>query len=164
MSEKTRLSQASAKQGTNEDLKRVVSGGTVTEDRSTQRSSAGGSSTSVGSSADHQGGTVRKSGKKAVISTGGKQYLVREGEELEIELLAPAPKASFEALLVIDGDKISVGTPFVTGAKVDSEIIDQMVKGDKVVAIRYKAKKRVHKIRGHRQRHTKIKIKTISIK
>lgn len=102
--------------------------------------------------------------KKAVISTGGKQYLVREGEELEVELLPAAPKASFEALLVIDGEKVTVGTPLVTGAKVDAEVLEQSVKGEKVTAIRYKAKKRVHKTRGHRQRHTKIKIKTISLK
>lgn len=102
--------------------------------------------------------------KKAVISTGGKQYLVREGEELEVELLTPAPKASFEAMLVIDDDKILVGAPFVAGARVETEIVDQLVKGEKVVAIRYKAKKRVHKTKGHRQRHTLIKVKTISIK
>jgi large subunit ribosomal protein L21 len=102
--------------------------------------------------------------KRAVISTGGKQYLVREGEELEVELLKSEPKASFEAMLVIDGENISVGAPFVAGAKVDAEVLDQTVKGKKVTAIRYKAKKRVHKVKGHRQRHTLIKIKSISLK
>lgn len=90
--------------------------------------------------------------------------MVQEGQELEVELLPSAPKASFEALLVIDGEKITVGTPLVTGAKVDADVVDQMVKGEKVTAIRYKAKKRVKKVRGHRQRRTKIKIKTISLK
>ncbi len=100
--------------------------------------------------------------KKAVIYTGGKQYLVHEGEQLEVELLSPAPKASFEPLLVIDGDSINIGSPYVAGAKVDAEIVDQLVKGEKVVAIRYKAKKRVHKTKGHRQRHTLIKINKIT--
>ena len=101
--------------------------------------------------------------KKAVINTGGKQYLVSEGEELEVELLDPAQqKTSFEALLVIDGENTSVGAPTVTGIKVNADIVEQVVKADKVVAIRYKAKKRVHKRRGHRQRHTRIKITKIS--
>ena len=106
---------------------------------------------------------AEKVAKKAVISTGGHQYLVSEGDELEVELLDPAQQSTaFEALLVINGDNVSVGTPTVAGAKVTAEILDQSVKGEKVVAIRYKAKKRVRKVRGHRQRHTRIKIKKIA--
>lgn len=105
---------------------------------------------------------VAKSGKKAVIATGGHQYLVAEGDELEVELLNPAQEnTAFEALLVIDGDNVSVGAPTVAGAKVAADILEQSVKGEKVVAIRYKSKKRVRKVRGHRQRHAKIKIKRI---
>ncbi len=100
--------------------------------------------------------------KKAVIATGGKQYLVSEGETLLVELLEPAKTASFEALLVIDGDKTTVGAPVVEGVKVNADVVEQAVKADKVVAIRYKAKKRVHKTRGHRQRHTQIKITKIT--
>ncbi len=100
--------------------------------------------------------------KKAVIYTGGKQYLVSEGEELEVELLAPEKSAVFEALMVIDGEKTSVGTPTVGGVQVKADIVEQVVKQDKVVAIRYKSKKRVHKRRGHRQKLTRVKIKSIS--
>ena len=100
--------------------------------------------------------------KKAVISTGGKQYFVFEGETLEVELLTPEKSHTFDALLVIDGDKISLGTPLVDGAKVTAEVLDQSVKADKVTSIRYKAKKRVHKTRGHRQQSTRIKISKIS--
>ncbi len=101
--------------------------------------------------------------KKAVIATGGKQYLVVEGETLEVELLKLEGKtASFAPLLVIDGDKVAVGAPEVAGAKVSAEIVDPEVKADKVTAIRYKSKKRVRKVRGHRQRHTRIKITKIS--
>jgi large subunit ribosomal protein L21 len=104
-----------------------------------------------------------KTDKKAVISTGGHQYLVSEGQELEIDLLDPAQQnTAFEALLVIDGDSVSVGTPTVSGVKVTADILEQSVKGEKVVAIRYKPKKRVRKVRGHRQRHAKIKITKIS--
>jgi large subunit ribosomal protein L21 len=104
-----------------------------------------------------------KAGKKAVIMTGGHQYLVAEGDELEVELLDPAQQnTAFEALLVIDGDNVSVGTPTVAGVKVTADILEQSVKGEKVVAIRYKPKKRVRKVQGHRQRHTRIKIKKIA--
>jgi large subunit ribosomal protein L21 len=106
---------------------------------------------------------AEKTAKKAVILSGGHQYLVAEGDELEVELLNPAQKdTAFEALLVINGDTVSVGTPTVAGAKVTADILEQSVKGDKVVAIRYKAKKRVRKVRGHRQKHTRIKIKKIA--
>ena len=102
--------------------------------------------------------------KKAVIQSGGKQYLVAEGETLLVELLEVdgAKNPSFEALLVVDGENTKVGTPVVDGVKVTAEIVEQVVKADKVVAIRYKAKKRVHKTKGHRQRHTQIKILKIA--
>jgi len=106
-----------------------------------------------------------KSGKRAVISTGGHQFLVSEGQTLEVELLDPMisqKNTVFEALMVIDGDSVSVGTPTVAGAKVTAEVLEQSVKDDKVIAIRYKAKKRVRKVRGHRQRHTVIKITKIA--
>ncbi len=100
--------------------------------------------------------------KKAVIATGGKQYLVAEGEQLEVELLKEDGKTtSFTPLLFIDGDKVSVGTPEVAGVSVSAEIVNADEQGDKVTAIRYKSKKRVHKIRGHRQRSTTIRITSI---
>ena len=101
--------------------------------------------------------------KKAVIATGGKQYLVSEGETLEVELLKDADKkVVFDALLVIDGDAVAVGTPIVEKVKVAAEIVEAEVKAEKVTAIRYKAKKRVHKVHGHRQRHTAIKVTKIA--
>lgn len=99
--------------------------------------------------------------KKAIIATGGHQYLVSEGETLEVETMQEEKSATFEALLVIDGDKVSVGAPTVTGAKVTAEIVAQ-VRADKVTSIRYKAKKRVKKVTGHRQHLTQIKINKIA--
>ena len=100
--------------------------------------------------------------KKAVISTGGKQYLVQEGQTLNVELIKAAAKtAEFEPLLVIDGDSIQVGTPGLAKAKVTAEIVEADVQADKITAIRYKAKKRVHKVRGHRQHQTVLKITKI---
>lgn len=101
--------------------------------------------------------------KKAVISTGGKQYLVSEGENLEVELLhAEGKTIDFEPMLIIDGETIKIGTPRIEKSKVSAEIVEDQVKADKVTAIRYKAKKRVHKLHGHRQRHTLIKITKIA--
>lgn len=101
--------------------------------------------------------------KKAVIATGGKQYLVSEGETVEVELLhSDDKKVSFEPLLVIDGDTVTVGAPSVAKVTVSAEVVEDEVKADKVTSIRYKAKKRVHKVRGHRQRHTAIKITKIA--
>ena len=100
--------------------------------------------------------------KKAVIATGGKQYLVTEGETLEVELLGTDDKkVTFEPLLVIDGDDITVGTP-VAKATVSAEVVEADVKADKVTSIRYKAKKRVHTVRGHRQHHAVLKIAKIA--
>lgn len=101
--------------------------------------------------------------KKAVIATGGKQYLVSEGETLAIEVLNSDKKTvDFEPLLVIDGDKVQVGSPVVAGAKVTAEIVNADARADKVTAIRYKAKKRVHKVHGHRQHQAEIKITKIA--
>lgn len=100
--------------------------------------------------------------KKAIISTGGHQYVVSEGDVLEVELLHTDKKtASFEPLLVIDGDKTSVGTPVVDGIKVTADVLGE-TRGEKVTAIRYKAKKRVKKIHGHKQHLTQIKISKIA--
>lgn len=99
--------------------------------------------------------------KKAVITTGSHQYLVSEGDTLEIELIKDEKTTSFEPLLIIDGDKISVGKPVVDGVKVTADIVGE-VRGEKITAIRYKAKKRVKKVHGHKQHLTQIKIKKIA--
>lgn len=158
----SRLSQASAVQGAEEEREGDVQRSTSTAPRSPQRSNAGASSDELSSSAAQADRTVRKSGKKAVILSGGKQYLVSEGQELEVDLLDPAQGEAFEVLAVIDGAKIDIGKPTVAGASVKADILEQIVKGDKVTAIRYKAKKRVHKRRGHRQQYTRIKITKIT--
>lgn len=101
--------------------------------------------------------------KKAVITTGGKQYVVTEGERIVVELIKDASKTvSFEPLLVIDGDKTEVGTPTVAKATVTATVEEADTQADKVTSIRYKAKKRVHTVRGHRQRNTILKISKIA--
>ena len=79
-----------------------------------------------------------------------------------IERLKDSGKTvQFTPLLIVDGDKISVGKPTVEKAVVKAEIVEEL-KADKVTSIRYKAKKRVKKVHGHRQIQTKIKITSIA--
>lgn len=99
---------------------------------------------------------------KAVVKIGGKQFIASEKETLLVDLLPEGTKElTLDALLVIDGDKVSVGTPTVKGVKVTATVVEDLVKGDKIRVIRYKAKKRVHKENGHRQKYSKIEITSI---
>lgn len=101
--------------------------------------------------------------KKAVIATGGKQYVVAEGDVVAVESLKDAGNTvEFEALLVLDGEKVTVGAPIVKGVKVTASVVDAEARADKVTAIRFKAKKRVHKVHGHKQHQTEIKITKIA--
>ncbi|MEK7134655.1 MAG: 50S ribosomal protein L21 [Patescibacteria group bacterium] len=100
----------------------------------------------------------------AIIQTGGKQYKVEEGQTLSIEHI-PGKKegdvVSFDkVLLVDDGKKTTVGKPHVSGAKVEATIA-QAGRARKVVVIKYKAKSRYFKKRGHRQPFLKVKINSI---
>lgn len=97
---------------------------------------------------------------QAVIEAGGKQYLVVEDQELDIELTGDAKKLEFEALLVIDGDKVTVGQPAVPKVKVLAEVLEE-TKGEKIKVLKFKAKKRVKRLTGHRQHYSRIKISAI---
>lgn len=97
---------------------------------------------------------------QAVIASGGKQYLVEKDQVLELELLGDAKKAEFEALLVIDGDNVKVGAPHVSGVKVVAEVLEE-VKGEKIKVLKFKAKKRIKRLTGHRQHYSKVKISKI---
>lgn len=99
---------------------------------------------------------------KAVVKIGGKQFIVSEKETLLVDLLPEGTKElELDALLVIDGDKTLVGKPNVKGVKVTAKVVEDLVKGEKIRVIRYKAKKRVHKETGHRQKYSKIQITSI---
>ncbi|QCT39635.1 50S ribosomal protein L21 [Candidatus Saccharibacteria bacterium oral taxon 955] len=99
---------------------------------------------------------------KAVVKIGGKQYLVAEKETLMVDLLPEGTKElDLDALLVIDGDKTTVGAPLVKGVKVKAKVVDEKVAGKKVRVIRYKSKKRVNTQTGHRQKYSRIQIVSI---
>jgi len=89
----------------------------------------------------------------AVIETGGKQYRVEVGTELEVELLEAAPGDSItldRVLLVADGDESTIGRPVVAGAAVEAEVL-RRERGDKVIAFKYRPKARRRVKKGHRQ-------------
>lgn len=97
----------------------------------------------------------------AVIQTGAKQYLVTEGQKLEVELLTAQEKIEFKPLLVIDGDTTLVGKPTIDSASVVARVVEADKKTDKVAVQHYKAKKRQRTVRGHRQRKTVLEITSI---
>ena len=97
---------------------------------------------------------------KAVIETGGKQYLVEEGKVLYIEKLEVAPEAEVVFDKVLKKKK-KVGAPYVEGAKVTA-VVEKHGKGKKIIVYKYKSKKNYHKKQGHRQPYTKVKITAIN--
>lgn len=100
---------------------------------------------------------------KAVVRIGGKQYIVAEKETLLVDRLPDGTKElSLEPLMVFDEKTVNVGTPIVAGTSVKANVIEDEVKGEKLRVIRYKSKKRVHKITGHRQKYSRIEISAIS--
>lgn len=99
----------------------------------------------------------------AVIVSGGKQYRVKEGQSLKLEKLELEPSASIEfdkVLMVSDGDKTAVGTPYVPGCVVKAEIVGHG-RGDKIRIIKMKRRKHHMKTMGHRQWYTEVKITSI---
>lgn len=98
----------------------------------------------------------------AVIKSGGKQHKVTVGQVIEVEKLVSDGKTYVfeEVLLVVDGDKVEIGTPFVAGMKVFADVVSE-VKGDKIEVFKYKSKSRYRKHTGHRQKYTQVKINGI---
>lgn len=101
----------------------------------------------------------------AVIKTGGKQYIVKEGDVVTIEKLEHSGDAvTFDqVLLVADEKKAVIGQPLVAGAAVRATVIGEG-KAKKKMVFRYKAKTRQKTKKGHRQPFTKVKITKISAK
>lgn len=99
----------------------------------------------------------------AVIMTGGKQYKVESGQTLKIEKLeleASELVVFDKVLLVVDGEIIKIGSPYVDGAKVTAEMVKQ-ARAKKVEIIKFKRRKHQMKHMGHRQSYTEVKIKDI---
>ncbi|MDP8216519.1 MAG: 50S ribosomal protein L21 [Candidatus Kaelpia imicola] len=100
--------------------------------------------------------------KYAIIETGGKQYKVKEGDTLNVELIeAENNKVEFDKILALsDGSKLTVGRPYVENVKVAAELIENK-KADKITILKYRRRKSSQSKRGHRQILSKVKIESI---
>ncbi len=98
----------------------------------------------------------------AIFVTGGKQYKVSEGDVVFVEKLGKevGEKVTFDQVLCVSGDSLTVGTPYVAGATVVASVLKNG-KSKKIDVIKYKAKKNEKKKIGHRQDYTKIQIEKI---
>lgn len=100
----------------------------------------------------------------AVIKTGGKQYLVHEGDIIKVEKLEveAGKPVTFEEVLLVASDKdVKVGTPLLTSTKVKGEVVKH-ARHDKVFGVKMKAKKRQKKLFGHKQHFTAVKILSLT--
>lgn len=99
----------------------------------------------------------------AVIETGGKQYVVHEGDEVDLEKLdtEEGEEVEFASVLMIGkGDDVSVGDPAV-----DQQVVGEVIehgKGEKVEVVKFKRKKNYKRVYGHRQPYTTVRITSIS--
>ncbi len=100
----------------------------------------------------------------AVIRTGGKQYKVAQGDTLDVEKLPAEQGANVElsdVLMLVDGDKVTVGTPTVAGARVSAKVVAHG-RGEKIRIIKFRRRKHYRKQAGHRQDYTRLEITGIS--
>jgi len=98
----------------------------------------------------------------SVIETGGKQYKVVAGQKLKVEKLAVENgNIVFDKVLLnVDGENVSVGTPYINGAKVEARVVRQ-ARDKKKIVFRYHSKVRYRKKKGHRQHFTEVEIFSI---
>ena len=99
----------------------------------------------------------------AVIQTGGKQYRVKSGEQVKVELLAAEVGAtvSFDRVLMLgEGDGARVGAPFLAGAAVKATVVAQG-RGEKIRIFKLRRRKHFAKTQGHRQGFTEVRIDEI---
>jgi large subunit ribosomal protein L21 len=103
--------------------------------------------------------------KYAVIQTGGKQYKVSEGSEIEVDKLDAVVGSDFRfenVLLHVNDGVFKVGQPHIDGAVITAKVLEQK-KGEKIRVAKFKAKARYRKVQGHRQMLTKLIIEKISV-
>ena len=100
----------------------------------------------------------------AILASGGKQYKVAEGEILQVESLEAEVGSNVEfdqVLMVADGENVKIGTPYLEGAKVAGEVVEQG-RGEKVTILKFRRRKHYMRRAGHRQNFTAVKITKIS--
>ena len=99
----------------------------------------------------------------AIIETGGKQYKVKQGDIIEVELLDAKKSLTFDKVLFCsDGkDKVEIGTPYVKGAKIQA-IVEKHGKDKKIIIFKYKKRKGYRRKQGHRQQYSLLRVEKIT--
>jgi len=103
--------------------------------------------------------------KYAIVEDGGKQYKAIEGSTIEVDYFPAEVGEEVDlerVLMLVEDEKVNVGTPLVADAKVKATVAVQ-VKGPKVVVFKYKAKERYRVKTGHRQKYTRLQIESIEL-
>lgn len=97
----------------------------------------------------------------AIVEIGKKQYFVEKGHTYKVERLSQKEgEITFDKVLLVAGDKVDLGLPYVKGAKIKAQINGEE-KGTKVLSYKYRRRKKSRRIRGHRQIYTLLKISDI---
>ncbi len=100
----------------------------------------------------------------ALVEYKGKQYKAEKGAVLTVDSIDAEKGAKIEidtVLLVSDGDKVSVGAPYVNGAKV-TVVVEESFRDKKVLVFKYKSKKDYHRLIGHRQHYTNVRVESVN--
>jgi large subunit ribosomal protein L21 len=101
--------------------------------------------------------------KYAIVEDGGKQYRAVEGGTIEVDRYTSDVGDQIDlerVLLIADGDDINIGTPIISGARVQATVVSQ-IKGPKITVFKYKPKIRYRVKKGHRQQYTRLQIDAI---
>lgn len=100
----------------------------------------------------------------AIVSTGGKQYKVAEGDVIVVEKLdaQPGDEVQLDVLMLNDGSNVTVDASTLSDKKVTAEVLEQF-KGEKQLVFKFKKRKRYHRTRGHRQNLTKLRITSLPV-
>ncbi|MCX7025644.1 MAG: 50S ribosomal protein L21 [Spirochaetes bacterium] len=98
----------------------------------------------------------------AVVEVQGKQYRAEKGATIRVDRIEgdKGAKVDFDSVLLLSGDAVKVGSPYVEGASVKTVIADQ-TKGDKIIVFKYKAKKDYRRKHGHREKYTLLMVEEI---
>lgn len=99
----------------------------------------------------------------AVFESGSKQYIVEEGDVVDVELLNEEKEVAFHSVLLLcDGEKITIGAPHLPKCVIKAEVME-IAKGPKTIAFKYKKRKSSCRTVGHRQKYSRVKITKINI-
>ena len=102
----------------------------------------------------------------AIVEINGQQFKTQQGQKLFVNRIEDAEEGQtveFDKVLLIDNEgTVTVGAPTVEGAKIVAEVVNPLVKGDKVIVFKMKRRKDYRKKNGHRQQYTEVEIKSVT--